>query len=205
MRRHVPVERRPPGVFPSSEREPDPRARPSREATVIEDLARSENRSRVREQVRGALGSLDARDRHLVLVELLAELHGRAYVATAPEPPAAAPPVAVDPRTPEAANPTAVAEPARSTPAAKVRPASAARPARASAAGREPPARATSARSKVLEVIRRRPGISTAELAERVFGDDSETERRKVSAIAAALKSEGKIRSAGRGRFELDD
>jgi hypothetical protein len=67
------------------------------------------------------------------------------------------------------------------------------------------PARATSARSKVLEAIRRRPGISTAELAERVFGDDSEVERRKVSAIAAALKSEGKIRSAGRGRFELDD
>ena len=205
MRRHVPVERRPPGVFPSSEREPDLRTRPSREASVIEDLARSENRSRVREQVRGALGSLDARDRHLVLVELLAELHGRAYVATAPEPPAAAPPVAVGPRTPEPAKPPVVAEAAPTAAVAKVRSANAARPARASAAGREPLARATSARSKVLEAIRRRPGISTAELAERVFGDDSEVERRKVSAIAAALKSEGKIRSAGRGRFELDD
>ena len=204
MRRHVPVERRPPGAFPSPEREPELRARAPHDATVIEDLARSENRSRVREQMRGALASLDARDRHLVLVELLAELHGRGYVATAPEPPAAATPVAAGPRTPEPAMPVA-AEPPRSVPVAKVRPPGTARPARPSAGGREAPARATSARSKVLEAIRRRPGISTAELAERVFGDDSEVERRKVSAIAAALKSEGKIRSAGRGRFELDD
>ncbi len=203
MRRHAPVERRPLGALaPSSERESESRAQGSREGTVIEDLARSENRSRVREQVRGALAPLEARDRHLVLIELLADLHGRGYVATAPEPPPAPPPVAAS-RTVQPAAP--VEAPARIVPVTKARPTSSARPSRPSAPEREPAARATSARSKVLETIRRRPGISTAELAEKVFGDDTEVERRKVSAITAALKSEGKIRSAGRGRFELDD
>jgi hypothetical protein len=200
MRRHPPVERRPPGAFlPPTEPGAEPRFR-AREGAMIEDLGRSESRSRVKEQVRSALATLDIQDRHYVLIDLLADLHGRSYVATAPEPPNAPPPA-------QPAEPATPAQPAatKAAPASKPRSVPAARSSRPSVSDREAPARAVSARSKVLEVIRRRPGISTAELAERVFGDDSENERKKVSAIVAALKTEGKIRSAGRGRFELDD
>jgi hypothetical protein len=202
MRRHPSVERRPPGPFLSPpEQGAEPRFR-AREGAIIEDLARSENRSRVKEQVRSALATLDVQDRHYVLIDLLADLHGRTYVATAPEPPSA-------PLTPpaQAQEPLMPAQPvpAKAAPAGKPRSLPVARSSRPTTAEREAPVRAVSARSKVLEMIRRRPGISTAELAERVFGDDSDNERKKVSAIVAALKTEGKIRSAGRGRFELDD